>query len=160
MRKASLLLAMGLMVLVSSYGVWAQHDNNCVECHSIHEAQGPKLLAVKPDTKSINPRTKKPMSGISSLCMGCHIGDGGPEIAIMKTHPVGIIPNPKIAQVPKEWLREGGKFECSSCHDFHPANPNYKYLRVDTKDGNELGKFCAVCHSDKREKKAKAKKKK
>ncbi|MEW6087998.1 MAG: cytochrome c3 family protein [bacterium] len=153
MKKAAILFTMFLMVLASSYSVFAQHDNNCKDCHSIHDAKGEKIIAVAPDTKTINPATKKPLSGISALCQGCHIGEGGPEIGIMKSHPVGIVPNPKRAQVPPEWLRDGGLFECSSCHDFHPSNPNYKYLRADVgANGSDLGKFCAVCHSDKRSK--------
>lgn len=153
MRETILLLTMSVMILVGRGAVWAQHDNNCKDCHSIHDAKGGKIIAVAPDLKDVNPVTKKPLSGISSLCLGCHSGEGGPEISIMKSHPVGVVPNPKKAQVPAEWLRDGGLFECSSCHDFHPNVTNYRYLRIDVgPNGNDLGKFCAICHADKRSK--------
>jgi hypothetical protein len=32
------------------------------------------------------------------------------------------------------------------CHDPHPSNPYYKYLRVDTAKGSKMDAFCAVCH--------------
>jgi predicted CXXCH cytochrome family protein len=37
------------------------------------------------------------------------------------------------------------------CHDPHPSNPNYKYLRVDTAKGSKIDAFCAVCHPVKAE---------
>ncbi len=48
--------------------------------------------------------------------------------------------------MPAELLREGGRFECLGCHDPHPSNPYYKYLRVDTAKGSKMDAFCAVCH--------------
>jgi hypothetical protein len=49
--------------------------------------------------------------------------------------------------VPGELLRDGGRFECLGCHDPHPSNPYYKYLRVDTgSKGAKMDVFCAVCH--------------
>jgi predicted CXXCH cytochrome family protein len=63
------------------------------------------------------------------------------------SHPYGLASvDPKIAKVPPELLREGGRFECLGCHDPHPSNPNYKYLRVDTAKGSKMDAFCAVCH--------------
>jgi hypothetical protein len=32
------------------------------------------------------------------------------------------------------------------CHDPHPSNPYFKYLRVDTAKGSKMDAFCAVCH--------------
>ncbi len=35
------------------------------------------------------------------------------------------------------------------CHDPHPSNTYYKYLRVDSKAGKDIDAFCAACHSSK-----------
>lgn len=80
------------------------------------------------------------------MCMGCHSGEGGMEIQVMQTHPVGI--TPVKVKVPANLLRDG-KITCMACHDPHPSNTNYKYLIVDTKDGVEMSKFCGACHGDK-----------
>ena len=50
--------------------------------------------------------------------------------------------------MPAELLREG-KLECVGCHDPHPSNPNYKYLRVSTGGGEKMEGFCNLCHSSK-----------
>jgi predicted CXXCH cytochrome family protein len=53
-------------------------------------------------------------------------------------------------------MREGGRFECMGCHDPHPSNENYRYLRVDVGDkGQKLDVFCAECHSGKADRSAK-----
>ena len=56
-----------------------------------------------------------------------------------------------------DWEPCGGRFECVSCHDPHPSNPNAKYLRVDTKS-QSMDAFCGVCHSAKADAKLVAKK--
>jgi predicted CXXCH cytochrome family protein len=53
-----------------------------------------------------------------------------------------------VATVPDELLRDG-KLECVGCHDPHPSNTNYKYLRVSTSQGAAMGNFCNLCHSAK-----------
>ena len=131
--------------------VFAQHDENCSDCHNLHDAKAPFSMAVKPDTTIINPYTKKNISGQSSICMGCHNGSAGPEIDMKKIHPVGMKPNALKVTVDSTLLSKAGIFECSSCHDFHPSNTNYKYLRVDV-DQDDIGLFCALCHSSKRKK--------
>ena len=111
-----------------------------------------KLFKVKNEVYP-NPRTGKPVSGVSALCLGCHNlnqfgGAGVRPIFLHMTHPVGVKPNPRIASVPQKLLRDG-KLQCVSCHDPHPSNPFWKYLRVDTKGGSQVGRFCALCHSAK-----------
>ncbi|MDD5773712.1 MAG: cytochrome c3 family protein [bacterium] len=133
--------------------VFAQHDENCSGCHNLHDAKAPFSMAIKPDTTIINPYTKEKISGQSAICMGCHNGSAGPEIDMKKTHPVGMKPNPDKVKVDTTLLTKTGIFECSSCHDFHPSNTKYKYLRVDVKPEN-LGLFCALCHASKRQKNA------
>jgi doubled CXXCH motif protein len=129
------------------------HDSvGCTGCHSIHTAKGEIIFAVPSNGKMLNPKTKQPYSGTTALCLGCHADskDGGQGYAPVSghmSHPFGLASvNPKIAKVPPELLREGGRFECLGCHDPHPSNPYYKYLRVDTAKGSKMDAFCGVCH--------------
>jgi predicted CXXCH cytochrome family protein len=130
----------------------------CNGCHSIHKAtstsEGAFIFAVAPNKKATTSKGQ-PVSGVTALCLGCHEskdkggnGDAG-SISGHMSHPFGLTSvNPKIANVPPEGLRNG-KFECTGCHDPHPSNPNYAYLRLDTKGGKAMDKFCAACHSTK-----------
>jgi predicted CXXCH cytochrome family protein len=57
--------------------------------------------------------------------------------------------NPRLAKVPPELLRDG-HFECVGCHDPHPSNPNFRYLRVSaTGKAPSMSEFCSVCHPGK-----------
>ncbi len=131
------------------------HDAvGCNGCHSMHAVKGEFAFAVGPNTKATNPKSKASYSGTTALCLGCHAdsdkgGQGFAPVSGHMSHPFGLTSvNPKIARVPQEALREGGRFECLGCHDPHPSNPYYKYLRVDTgAKGQEMDKFCAVCHA-------------
>lgn len=152
MRILSVLIAL-LALPALSYAAGAHDGLNCVGCHGIHTAKGEIIFAVAPNTKSINPKTKTPYKTTTALCLGCHetIDKGGMGIMPVSSamsHPYGIKPIEKVASVPDVFLREGN-LECVGCHDPHPSNPNYKYLRVDTKKGAEMQAFCAMCHSSK-----------
>jgi len=135
------------------------HDGlNCTGCHGIHNAKGEIIFAVEPNKKAINPWTKKPFRGTTALCLGCHeiIEKGGLGILTVSashSHPYGVVPKPKVANVPSAFLRNG-KLECVGCHDPHPSNQNYEYLRVDTAKGAKMGDFCAMCHPRKADVKA------
>lgn len=125
-------------------------DLSCTGCHDIHAAKGPIIFAVKPNTVLKNRKTGKPYGGVTALCLGCHAetkngGQGIVPISGHTSHPFGVSPNPKVARVPKGLLR-GNVLACVSCHDPHPSNANYKYLRVDTAGGDNMQLFCAVCH--------------
>jgi predicted CXXCH cytochrome family protein len=129
------------------------HDAvGCAGCHAIHTAKGEIIFAVAPNKASLNPKTKQAYTGTTALCLGCHEdsskgGQGYAPIAGHMSHPYGLASvNPKVAKVPGELLRDGGRFECLGCHDPHPSNPYYKYLRVDTAKGAKMDVFCAVCH--------------
>lgn len=158
MKKTGLAGLIGIVVLtVLAYAgkTWAfgLHEGlDCLGCHSPHFAKAQKLLKVDNQTFP-NPRTGKPVSGVSALCLGCHNlpeygGAGATPIYSHMTHPINVVPNPKIAMVPPPLLREG-TVECVSCHDPHPSNPNWKYLRTATVEGGEVGRFCSVCHPGK-----------
>ncbi len=132
------------------------HDSiGCSGCHAIHTAKGELIFAVSPNKSDVNPRTSQAFAGITALCLGCHQesakgGQGYAPIHARLSHPYGLAQiNPRVAKVPGGLLR-GGRFECVSCHDPHPSNPNYKYLRVDTgAKGDNMDPFCAVCHPSK-----------
>ncbi len=129
------------------------HDSvGCTGCHSIHSAKDKIIFAVTANKQIVNPKTKQPYTGITALCLGCHEesskgGQGYAPVSAHISHPYGLVSvDPKIAKVPPELLRDGGRFECLGCHDPHPSNPYYKYLRVDTAKGSKIDAFCAVCH--------------
>ena len=48
--------------------------------------------------------------------------------------------------LPHERSTSSGEAGCGSCHDPHPSNPNFKYLRIGTNGGRNMGAFCAYCH--------------
>ena len=140
-----------LLLLLAPSALWAfgPHDNECIECHGIHTAEAPGLIGVEPFAPE-NPNTGTPVGDMSSLCLGCHSDQGGIlEIDLMRSHPIGIIP--KRAQVPPENLSIDGTLTCASCHDPHPSNPNYMYLRAEVSGSGNMGAFCELCHPSKRE---------
>jgi predicted CXXCH cytochrome family protein len=141
-----LVLAILLIPGVSSAA--GLHESlSCSGCHGIHTAQDDIIFAVKANKTEINPLTKKPYSGVTALCLGCHTGIM--PVFGKTSHPYGIAPKAKIADVPKDLLRKS-MLGCVGCHDPHPSNPNYKYLRVSTgKRGSDMGQFCSLCHSSK-----------
>jgi predicted CXXCH cytochrome family protein len=134
------------------------HDSvGCGGCHSLHAAKGENIFAVAPNTKYLNPKTKQPYGGTTGLCLACHQdsdkgGQGYAPVSQHMSHPFGLSSvNPKVAKVPPELLRDN-RFECMGCHDPHPSNPNFKYLRVDVgAKGQNIDRFCGVCHSTKAE---------
>jgi predicted CXXCH cytochrome family protein len=146
MRRIVIMLA---FVLVLPVFAWANgpHDSlTCNGCHGIHTAKDNQLIF------AVKANTADKASGVSALCLGCHStkgnGMGIRPVESTHSHPWGVSPNPKRAHVPKEVLRNG-KLECVGCHDPHPSNPNYRYLRVDTKNGSQMQNFCALCHASK-----------
>jgi predicted CXXCH cytochrome family protein len=154
MRSVVLLLAAVMLCLVPVvvFAAGAHDGLECTGCHALHTAKdGSLIFAVETNKKDINPRTKQPYGGITALCLGCHDtpekgGQGIKPVESHTSHPYGLTSvNSKIARVPAEFLRDG-KFECISCHDPHPSNLNYKYLRIDTANGSKMDVFCAACH--------------
>lgn len=145
-------LALAAALPLSALAAGGHDSVGCTGCHAIHTAKGDIIFAVPQNTKTVNPKTKQAYSGTTALCLGCHEdtskgGQGYAPISGHMSHPYGLASvNPKIAKVPAELLREGGRFECLGCHDPHPSNPNFKYLRVDTAKGSKMDAFCAMCH--------------
>ncbi len=145
----TLLVVLALPAVVFAAG--AHEPLACTGCHGIHNAKGEIIFAVNPNTEAINPATGAPFEGITALCQGCHSEVGGMGIMPVSgqtSHPIGVTPNAKVATMPAKLIR-GGKLECVGCHDPHPSNPNYKYLRVATNGGSDMANFCNLCHSSK-----------
>ena len=150
-----LLLALPAFAAASSALAAGGHQSlGCVGCHSMHEARGDHLAAVPPNLKMPEARTGKPHGPITAGCLGCHadIADGGKGILPVSEHmrhPFSLQnPNPRVAKVPAELLRDG-RFECVSCHDPHPSNPNYRYLRIAARSPPTISQLCSLCHSRK-----------
>ncbi len=144
---------MAVFLATASYAAGGHDALECTGCHGIHTAKGDIIFAVEPNKKAVNKMTKKPYEGTTALCLGCHEtmeqgGMGILPVSSKMSHPYGVSPNAKVANVPQVFLRKG-ILECVGCHDPHPSNPNHKYLRVNTKGGSEMQGFCAICHSSK-----------
>jgi nitrate reductase cytochrome c-type subunit len=147
-------LAAAVLSLVPAVALAAGgHDAvGCSGCHSLHASKGEIIFAVAPNKTYLNPKTKQPYTGTTALCLACHQdtdkgGQGFAPISQHMSHPFGLASvNPKVAKVPPELLRDG-RFECIGCHDPHPSNPYYKYLRLDTQGGKNIDRFCAACHA-------------
>ncbi len=157
MRLLAPIVAVALAAVLVPFTALAAggHDSiGCSGCHSLHAAKGAASFAVAPNTKYLNPKTNKPYQGITALCLACHQdsdkgGQGYAPISQHVSHPFDLDQvNPKVARVPAEMLHNG-RFECMGCHDPHPANANYKYLRVDTSGGKNIDRFCGTCHASK-----------
>ena len=146
------LAAVAAALPASAFAAGGHDAVGCTGCHAIHTAKGEIIFAVTANKQIVNPKTKQPYGGTTALCLGCHEesskgGQGYAPISAHMSHPYGLAQvDSKIAKVPAELLREGGRFECLGCHDPHPSNPYYKYLRVDTAKGSKMDAFCAVCH--------------
>lgn len=149
MRKVVTVAAVALALMIPGAVMAAgPHDNGCTECHSLHDTKGPKAFAVTPNATEKYSHNGKVVGGVDALCLGCHNDEEGIiPIGLMKSHPVGLAP--VKATVPADLLSEDGTLGCTSCHDPHPSNANYKYLNVPTVGGSKLGSFCVQCHGDK-----------
>jgi predicted CXXCH cytochrome family protein len=150
-----LAVALVLALLATPARAAGGHDKlGCVGCHAMHAAKGELLTAVAPNLKLPERRTGKPHGALTALCLGCHadVADGGRGIAPISNHmlhPFSLeAPNARVAKVPAELLR-GGRFECVSCHDPHPSNPNYRYLRIPASSRAALTNLCSLCHTRK-----------
>ena len=156
-----ILLVLSFSLIPATLLASGGHDGlTCTGCHSIHEAKDALIFAVAGNKGDISARTKQAYTGMTALCLGCHQttekgGMGIKPISGHMSHPYGLKSvNPRIARVPEEAMRNGA-FDCVACHDPHPSNPNYRYLRFDPgANGVKMEVFCAACHPMKADPKA------
>ncbi len=153
MRRLGYVILVMLVAAALPGMVWAGPHDDCTLCHGVHSGQGPVILTETPNTTTINPRTGKPMKRIGSLCLACHApepdGAGYRPVDLNHTHPVGFTPDPNKVVLPAQSKGFPGEEEdvvCTSCHDQHPSNPYYMYLRWPSDGGSNLPMFCAKCH--------------
>ncbi len=149
------LFALFVMMLAPALCFAGPHDD-CTLCHGVHTGQGPVILTETPNTTSLNPRTGQPFKRIGTLCLACHAeepdGAGYRPIDLSRTHPVGFKPDPKKVVLPdpsKGWPGEEEDLTCLGCHNQHPSNENYMYLRFTTNGGDDMPMFCGKCHPEK-----------
>ncbi len=122
--------------------VWAKAHGDCRNCHQNAEADNYTLIS-RPTYNLLNPFTSKPYGVIDALCMSCH-----QEFKAKSIHPVGIIPRKiSLPNDAKGFPGQENQITCCSCHDPHPENKNYMYLRWSADEGINISKFCvAKCH--------------
>ena len=149
-KKAIFTVSFVLITAGASFAAGAHDGMQCKGCHSLHYAKGAIIAEVAPNPKAMPEGASRSPKSVSAFCLGCHAdadkgGMGILPISAHTTHPFGSRVNRKVANVPDGLLRDG-VMECVSCHDPHPSNPNYKYLRVDTKGGKQMAAFCDLCH--------------
>ncbi|MBF0330067.1 MAG: cytochrome C [Nitrospirae bacterium] len=149
--KFFVVIAVAVLLPLSAFAAGGHDGLVCTGCHSIHVAKDSIIFAVSANKSDVNPKTKQQYTEITALCLGCHQapdkgGMGIKPIAGHMSHPYGTKSiNSKVARVPDELVRDG-KFDCIGCHDPHPSNTYYRYLRTDTANGSKMDSFCAVCH--------------
>ncbi len=118
----------------------AGHEK-CTICH-VSVEDGNYTLTIKPNFNAVNPNTGKSYCNEDAFCMGCH------TMEAKSIHPVGVIPNPTKVSLPQNAKGKGGEIICLSCHDIHPDNKNYRYLRWPSDGGKKISSFCvAHCHT-------------
>ena len=157
MRNLKLLsLLLAVVAPFAARAAGGHESVGCTGCHSLHSAKGELIFAVTPNTKMLNPKTKQPFQGATALCLACHAdtdkgGQGFAPVSQHTSHPFFVSSiNSRVAHVPAELLRDNGRFDCLGCHDPHPSNPNYKYLRVAVgAKGEKIDAFCSLCHGSK-----------
>jgi predicted CXXCH cytochrome family protein len=147
--RPALLAALVVLFLPLPARAAGPHDElHCAGCHAAKEV-------MKGNRTYLDPATGQPYPGVTAVCLACHQtaeagGKGNTPIPRHLSHPFGVsVVNPRVARVPADFL-VNGRIECTSCHDPHPSNTNFKYLRTDTgKTGEKMDKFCAACHERK-----------
>jgi predicted CXXCH cytochrome family protein len=144
-RLALALALVPLLVPLSARAAGAHDALHCAGCHNAREV-------MKGNRVDVDPATGQPWAGATAICLACHQtaaagGRGNTPVPRHRSHPYGLAAvNPRVARVPPVFLANG-RFECTSCHDPHPANTNFKYLRTDVgKQGQQMSRFCSTCH--------------
>ncbi len=127
----------------------------CLSCHSPQAGDiGYKEIAesLQEDELEEAEAEREGTTAVLADMMLKPVDVGFRVIDLHKTHPVGIVPNPSKVVLPPEakgFQGQDDQLTCLGCHNHHPSNPNYKYLRWPSDKGQNINKFCAHCHPDK-----------
>jgi predicted CXXCH cytochrome family protein len=145
MKMTLLLAVVGVLLLPLAARAAGGHDKvGCNGCHA-------KKEVMAGNKKLLDPATHQPYAGPTGVCLACHEtaeagGKGYLPVSQQHSHPFALgTVNPKRAKVSAELMAKG--FGCMSCHDPHPSNTNFKYLRTNVgKTGDRMDAFCGTCH--------------
>ncbi len=126
-------------------------ESICLNCHGDEEFKA-QLKESGEGISFLDDMDSKPegtANPLDEMMLG-PVDVGFMIIDLHETHPVGM--TPKKVVLPTEskgykWQEE--QLTCLGCHDHHPSNPNYKYLRWPTDKGEDMNGFCAHCHKNK-----------
>jgi hypothetical protein len=115
-------------------------------CGLCHEMKGEKAgkIKIKPDTETINPFTGNPYGSVDGICVRCH-----PTFTHNEGHVLGI--RPEKVKVPDECMGYKGQekeLTCLACHNPHPHETKYKFLRWQVADKKGIQDLCNRCHID------------
>lgn len=153
MKKSFLCIVLAFLIVIPALVFAGEGHEECALCHGAHTAVGPGLLTTKPDTTTINPATGAALGRIDSICMACHAeepnGLGYRPVSMDHTHPSGVTPRKVILpEEAKGFKGEEEMLTCMGCHDPHPSNPNYMYLRGPIVSAGNTQAFCVWCHPE------------
>jgi predicted CXXCH cytochrome family protein len=146
---AAIAVIISLLLPVPGLAAGPHDALGCAGCHPT-KGSGAWFL-VPPNRKYADPATGRPFTGTTGVCLACHQtreagGRGNSPVWRHTSHPFGVAPSdPRRSNVPAKLL-VNGRVECLSCHDPHPANSGYKYLRDVSPDGSDVDQLCAACH--------------
>lgn len=124
----------------------------CLNCHGDEEYKaqlkslGAGISFFEDEPEAMPEGTTTPLD---EMTLGT-VDVGFMIIDLHETHPVGIVP--KTVVLPQEsrgYYRQENQLTCLGCHNHHPNNPNYKYLRWPTNNGEDMNSFCNHCHGNK-----------
>ncbi|MGA1874251.1 MAG: cytochrome c3 family protein [bacterium] len=151
--RRSLSSLLFIFLLIPAIAVAGEGHEECALCHGAHTATGvgTALLTEKPNTTTINPVTGQPLERIEAICMACHAdepdGLGYRPVKMENTHPCGMIPQRLVLpESAKGFKGQEDQLTCMGCHDPHPSNANYMYLRGPQVSAGNTQAFCIWCH--------------
>ncbi|MEW5800803.1 MAG: cytochrome c3 family protein [bacterium] len=149
--KKSLPLLILVVLLTPAIALAGEGHEECSLCHGAHTAVGPGLLTEKPNTTTINPVTGKPLERMEQICMACHAAEpdglGYRPVKMESTHPCGMKAKKVILpESAKGFKGQEDQLTCMGCHDPHPSNSNYMYLRGPQVSAGNTQAFCIWCH--------------
>jgi predicted CXXCH cytochrome family protein len=149
--KKSLHLLILVVLLTPAIALAGEGHEECSLCHGAHTAVGPGLLTEKPNTTTTNPATGKPLERMEQICMACHAAEpdglGYRPVKMGSTHPCGMKPKKVILpDSAKGFKGQEEELTCMGCHDPHPSNTNYMYLRGPKVSAGNTQAFCIWCH--------------
>lgn len=149
MKRPLLLPVVCVLLLPVAARAMGGHDK--VRCNGCHNDRA----VMAGNKKLLDPATQQPYAGSTGICLACHEtveqgGKGYLPVSREHSHPFALASvNPRRAKVPADLLVKD-RFACMSCHDPHPSNARYKYLRTDVGPaGEKMDAFCATCHPSK-----------